>query len=238
VLESVERAVSEMEAARANPRGKVVLGLPPSVGSLLTAPLVEHFRKSFPQVAMRVMEGFSGHVLEWLVTGKIDVAVLYNAPLTESLRAEPLLTDELYLLGPGAGGENLPGNSVEAEWLARLPLILPARPHGLRLLIDAALGRVGIVPRVELEVEAMPSTLGLVERSVGYTILSYATARPLTEVGRIRAWRIVQPVLARQLILAISSQRPTTPATRALANMVRDEIKSLDQQGLWRPKAS
>jgi LysR family nitrogen assimilation transcriptional regulator len=236
LVETVDRAASEVMALKSSPRGTIVIGLPPSVGIVLTVPLVQHFREAFPLISLRVIEGFSGHVLEWLLTGKIDVAVLYNAPRTGSLRAEPLLTDELFLLGPAEGGILPDAESVPARLLAEIPLILPARPHGLRMLVDARLGEAGIVPRVEIEVEAMPSTLGLVENGVGYTILSYSTAHARVQAGRMRAWRIVEPGITRQLILATSSQRPTTPAMRSLVAMVRQEVRSLTEQGLWLPK--
>lgn len=235
VVDTVDRAASEVAALRSSPRGTIVIGLPPSVGIVLTVPLVQHFREAFPLISLRVMEGFSGHVLEWLLTGKIDVAVLYNAPRTGSLRAEPLLTDELFLLGPPSGP--VPdGEAIPARLLSEIPLILPARPHGLRMLIDSMLGEAGIVPRIDIEVEAMPSTLGLVEKGVGYTILSYSTAHARVQEGRMRAWRIVEPGITRQLILATSSQRPTTPAMRSLVAMVRQEVKSLTEQGLWLPR--
>jgi hypothetical protein len=32
---------------------------------VLTVPLVCCFRAEFPEVAMRIVEGFSGHILEW-----------------------------------------------------------------------------------------------------------------------------------------------------------------------------
>ncbi|CAN5239488.1 LysR substrate-binding domain-containing protein [soil metagenome] len=236
LVETVDRAASEVRALKSSPRGTIVIGLPPSVGIVLTVPLVQHFREAFPLISLRVIEGFSGHVLEWLLTGKIDVAVLYNAPRTGSLRAEPLLTDELFLLGPAEGGVLPDAESVPARLLSEIPLILPARPHGLRMLIDSMLGEAGIVPRVEIEVEAMPSTLGLVENGVGYTILSYSTAHARVQAGRMRAWRIVEPGITRQLILATSSQRPTTPAMRTLVAMVRQEVRSLTEQGLWLQK--
>jgi LysR family nitrogen assimilation transcriptional regulator len=236
LVETVDRAASEVMALKSSPRGTIVIGLPPSVGIVLTVPLVQHFREAFPLISLRVIEGFSGHVLEWLLTGKIDVAVLYNAPRTGSLRAEPLLTDELFLLGPAEGGILPDAESVPARLLSAIPLILPARPHGLRMLVDSMLGEAGIVPRVEIEVEAMPSTLGLVENGVGYTILSYSTAHARVQAGRMRAWRIVEPGITRQLILATSSQRPTTPAMRSLVAMVRQEVRSLTEQGLWLPK--
>jgi LysR family nitrogen assimilation transcriptional regulator len=236
VIETVQRAASEVSALKSSPRGTIVVGLPPSVGIVLTVPLVQHFRDAFPLISMRVIEGFSGHLLEWLLTGKIDVAVLYNAPRTSSLRAEPLVNDELFLLGQPDSSDIPEGDVVPARMLAEVPLILPARPHGLRLLIDSLLGEAHISPRVELEIEAMPSTLGLVEKGVGYTILSYSTAHHLIQAGRMRAWRIVDPGLTRQLILATSSQRPTTPATRALVTMIRKEVRSLTDEGIWMPR--
>jgi LysR family nitrogen assimilation transcriptional regulator len=111
-----------------------------------------------------------------------------------------------------------------------LPLILPSRPHGLRLLIDQVLSGAGISANVELEVDALPATIKLAEKRVGYTIHSYSLAHDLIEEGRIQCWPIVEPRLTRQLIMATSSQRPTTTATRALTNMVRSQVRELARQ--------
>ncbi len=93
ILESAARARSEIATLQSSPRGSVIIAMPPSVGAVLTVPLVEQFRAKYPDISMRVMEGFSGHVLEWLLTGKIDVAVLYNAPRMSNVLSEPLLAD-------------------------------------------------------------------------------------------------------------------------------------------------
>lgn len=233
VLETVSRAKTEVMALRSSPRGRIMIGMPPSVGFVLTVPLVESFRRQFPLISLRIAEGFSGHVLEWLLTGKIDVAVLYNAPSMSNLLSEPLLEDELFLLGPADDPAGLPDGPVQASLLAELPMILAARPHGLRMLVDEVMGAAGIVPNVELEIEANPSTLSLVERGGGYTILSYSSVHHLVEAGRIRCWRIVEPCLTRQLILATSRQRPTTVATRALADTVRATVREQVRRGLW-----
>lgn len=235
ILEQVSRATTEIAALRSNPRGTIVIGMPPSVGVVLTAPLVESFRRAFPLVSMRVVEGFSGHILEWLVNGKIDIAVLYNAPRMSNLLSEPLLRDELFLLGAISDPCNLRLGTIQASQLAELPMILPSRPHGLRLLLDHALAAAGITPRIDLEVEAMPSTLRLVESRVGYTILSYSSVHHLVTEGRIKYWRIESPSLHRELLLATSSQRPMTAAIRALTDSVRNEVKKLKKQGIWDP---
>jgi LysR family nitrogen assimilation transcriptional regulator len=235
VINAMERARTEVAALRSSPKGTISIGMPPSVGAVLTVPLVERFRSDFPLMSMRVVEGFSGHIHEWLMTGKIDVAVLYNAPRTSNLRSEPLVQDELVLLGPAHDPAGLPSGSIAASRLGEIPLILPSRPHGMRLVVDAILGDAGITPRIELEIEAMPSTLALVERGVGYTLLSYATVHSLVHAGRLKSWSITDPTLTRELILATSTQRPTTPATRALAGMVRSQVRELIALGVWLP---
>jgi LysR family transcriptional regulator, nitrogen assimilation regulatory protein len=236
VLETAAGAKTAISALGATPTGRVVIGMPPSVGAVLTAALVREFRTEFPKVALGVMEGFSGHVLEWLTTGRIDVAVLYNAPRTSTLVTAPLLTDELFLLGPVADPAGAGAGSVAASRLSAIPLILPSRPHGLRILVDDSLSRIGVSPNVQVEIDAMPSTLSLVESGVGYTILSYSSVHHLIRAGRIRSWAIVDPTMTRTLVVATSSLRPVTKAAKALVALVSAEVQMLVKQGLWVPR--
>jgi LysR family nitrogen assimilation transcriptional regulator len=181
------------------------------------------------------MEGFSGHVLEWLTTGRIDVAVLYNAPRSNTLMSASLLTDELFLLGPVNDPAGAGSGPVPAARLANIPLILPSRPHGLRLLVDDSLSRIGVSPNVQVEIDAMPSTLSLVESGVGYTVLSYSCVHQLISAGRIRSWSIVEPTMTRSLVVATSSLRPITKAAKALVAMVSEQVDGLVKEGRWSP---
>ncbi len=236
VLETTADAKSAIYALEATPAGRVVIGMPPSVGAVLTVPLVQQFRVEFPRVSLGVIEGFSGHVLEWLTSGRVDVAVLYNAPRLNTLSTEPLLTDELFMLGPVGDPAHAGEGPVPASRLSEIPLILPSRPHGLRLLVDDFLSRIGVVPNVQVEVDAMPSTLSLVESGVAYTILSYSCVHHLISAGRIRAWPIVQPTMTRSLVIATSTQRPMTKAAKALTRIVGRQIQALVADGRWMPK--
>ena len=120
-----------------------------------------------------------------------------------------------------------PSGPVPASRLEDVPLILPARPHGLRLLIDRTLEKLGIVANVQLELDAMASTLGLVEEGAGYTILCDAAVQPLVRAGRIKSWPIDAPKMTRQLMLATSTQRPTSVATRVVAKLIRAQVAEL-----------
>jgi LysR family nitrogen assimilation transcriptional regulator len=228
IIQTAGKASFEIMAMKAAPRGRITIAMPPSLGWVLTVPLVMRCRGEFPMIALHVVEGFSGHVTEWLSTGRIDIGVVYNAPRLPSLLTEPLLEERLVLLGPADDPAGVgTGGAVPAARLEDVPLILPARPHGLRLLIDRTLEKLGIVANVQLELDAMASTLGLVEAGAGYTILCDAAVRPMVKAGRIRSWPIDEPKMTRQLMLATSTQRPTSVATRVVAKLTRAQVSDL-----------
>jgi LysR family nitrogen assimilation transcriptional regulator len=228
VIGTVEQAQSEIGALKAAPQGRVAIAMPPSIGWMLTGPLVLRCREAFPNILLHLAEGFSGHVAEWLSSGKIDIGIVYQAPRRSMLVTEPLFSDELILLGPAddpaAVGSS---DSVSTARLAEIPLILPARPHGLRVLVDDALGKLGLVARVEFEVDAMPATLNLVEEGVGYTVLSESAVKHLLIAGRIRSWSLTGPTLTRVLMLATSTQRPMSVGTRLVTRLIRDQVQSI-----------
>jgi LysR family nitrogen assimilation transcriptional regulator len=231
MVEVADRIIGEMAARRTSPSGKVAIAMPPSIGWVLTVPLVQRCREFYPAISLHVVEGFSGHVLEWLANGRVDIGVVYNAPRHPTLLTEPLLEEDLILLGPMSDPAGVGNGSITAERLAQVPLIMPARPHGLRMQVDQAMSRLGVTLRIEHEMDAMASTLGLVEAGVGYTILCYAATEPRIAAGRLRWWRIAAPTLTRQLMLATATQRPMTAATRLVIKMIRDQVADLS----WGP---
>ena len=235
IVGKVSLIESDLESYRVRPSIKLSIGVPPSVGTVLTVPLIARLRSEFSHVSLKVVEAFSGHVLEWLANGRLDIAVLYGDPKHPSLLAEPLMEDELFLLGPREDPHGIGAGPVETARLAELPMILPSRPHGLRTLIESAMMSQHLAPRVELEMEAMSSAISLVERGLGYTVLPYASVHQLAESGRIRVWPLISPSLKRMLTLATSTQSPTTDITTMLLKLVRDEVHRVVATGPWRP---
>ncbi|TCT04365.1 LysR substrate-binding domain-containing protein [Aquabacter spiritensis] len=237
ILETTAQAHKDIASLGLSPTGSVRIGMPPSVVAILAAPIVQRFSQAYPKVLMGVMEGFSAHVLDWLLAGQIDVAVLYDTPQSKSLMADELWTDELFLLGPMEDPHGIGGDTVATSALSEIPLILPSRPHGLRLLVDGYLARLGgSAPNVVIEVDAMHSTLQMVEAGIGYTVLSYPCVHDLVEAKRLRYWHLTEPTIARKLVLASSTVRPITGASRALAGMVRAHAQTMVKTGRWTPR--
>ena len=98
ILHQVERAREELGRVRGALAGRVAIGLPPSLSRVLAVPLMRAFRQQLPQVSAAISEGLSVNMQEWLTTGRLDIAVLYNAQPAPGLEIGPLLEEELVLV--------------------------------------------------------------------------------------------------------------------------------------------
>ncbi len=232
ILENVRQLRTEMTEIRATPVGEVIIGIPPMIGDVLIPPLVRQFRASYPKVSLHVMEGLSGHVYEWLSAGRIDVAILYNVPSTSTVIAEPLLRDDLGLVGPG-NAEGPEGSSVAMSVIGTLPLVMPSRAHGMRSLAESWATKNGVRLDIQMQVDAFHIMIQLVQEGMGYTVLPYTAVRRKVEAGLLRFWHLREPRMTGVLSIAASTQRPRTAATRHLVNSVREQIRLIVKDGRW-----
>ena len=237
ILDTAESAKTAIQALGASPVGQVTIGMPSSIATVLAIELVQEFRRAFPNVSLKVMEGYSGHVLEWLTTARLDVAVLYDTPNLKgkTLRTDPILSDELFLIGSPKDPSRIGNGPVQSARLAEIPLVLPSRPHGIRILVDEAMDHNGLRANVQMEIDAMHSMIALAESGLGYTVLSYSSVRDLVIAKRVLIWRIIDPVITRSLVITTTNQRPSTKPARDLTRIFQELIKSQVRDGRWAP---
>jgi len=135
VLEHINQAQQEILELDQTPRDTTIIGVPPSIGSLLTVPLAIHFQQRFPEAHLKIEQAYSGVVMEWLASGQVDAGVLYKNPQTSNIKGDRLENEDLYLIAP-KDSPVVRGPEVMAAYLSDVPLVLPPNPHGLRLLLD------------------------------------------------------------------------------------------------------
>ena len=232
LLEQVGRLEAGLKAAKGAPAGAVNLGMPPSVCAILVAPLFHRLRRDFPAIRLHISEGFSGDVREWLVGGRLDIGVLYNPGRAANLIGQFLLVEDMFLCSApsAAGGARKQATLSEA---VRLPLILPGRPHGLRILVDSLCAQNSLEPDVVLELDSMSAIKTLVCEGRAATILPFCGVHREAAAGAIAARRIVSPSLTRTLVVGETVRRPKTPATSAVVQCLREEVQRLVAAGLW-----
>jgi len=228
VCSAIAVARAEIREMQMVPSGEVVIGLPPTVASFLSVPLVEAFQARFPNVSLAIVEGFSGFVLEWLEAGRLDVAVLYHSPSMSAHLGDELKTERLYLFGAaGSSSCPQPGAVVSGNDVVKLPLILPRRGHGLRSLLDSVFNLKGLEMPVYFEVDSLAVMQNMAMAGLGYTILPYAAMHDFVVDGRLSMWALREPEVSRRLVVASSRKRPGSAASRELTVIVRRLVGQL-----------
>jgi LysR family nitrogen assimilation transcriptional regulator len=205
-----EHARHDVDDARGSPAGRVTIGMPYAVGRTLSSPLVRAFRERYANANLCITEGLTIHLYEWLLSGRIDIALLHDPVPSPSLDIRPIREDDLLLLEHKAADHAPIGTSIPMRKVAELPLIIPSRPHPLRMMVETRLANMGLKPTISLEVDAVATIVKLVSLGEGYAI---ATRHPvaISEArDNLLMRRIVAPRLTSVLALATSAERPLT----------------------------
>ena len=227
ILQLVSRVREDIESSRDEPAGRIVVGLPPSMGRLLTLPLVEGFRRALPSARMAIVEGLSTHLSEWISTGRVDLGVLHNPESQAALEITPILDEPLGLVSPAKGGSGRKvslGGTAKLSELTRFPLILPERTHALRKLIETQAALTGHKLNVDLEISSVQSILDLVRAGHGHAILTPSAVAASGEPKAFRLRTLVEPRITSTLCLAVSAHKPATPLSRRVFRMLRELI--------------
>ncbi len=219
IFDLAERARTDMQERQASPRGKLTVGLPPRLAHGLTADLVERFHARFPEATVTVVEGLSIRLREWLVAGRVDLALLFDPPPSPQLQQENLLREPLVLISV----QPLPQRLRLAE-VAQRPLVMPSGPNALRQLLEHHTRPRGLPLKVVAEVDSVQTVLSLVARGVADTVLPLSATRAWTYPQKLHVAAIHNPAMRNQLVLAIPTARPATRLSRLAAEILRELV--------------
>lgn len=238
LLGQMEVLREDLLTAQAEPRGQCSVGIPTSLGAVLSVPLAAAIRHAFPQIRLRVVEGLSGHMAEWLRAGRLDLALIFGDSLS-GLACRMVATEDLRLVMAGNDPRRpalLRGQAdgaVAFHQVAELPLILPGRPHGVREEVEVAARQCGVTLDVVLEMDALESIRALVAAGLGYTVLSGRVAHGGGNWGLVSV-PIQTPAITRTIQLAHVAERPLSNAALAVERTLLAQLAKLVDGKTWR----
>lgn len=243
ILRRLDVAREELRGEATEPIGRVAIGLAQSLAVALTVPIVREVVSAWPRISLQVNQGSTGYIPGWLRTGHLDLGFMFQADSAQGLHYQPLVDEELVLVGPPGSlpiptGSGATASAFPFAHLRNVPLILPARVHSLRELIDGYARRCGIDLRVIAEVDAVPQLKDLAMAGIGHTILSYPSVRDELVSGRLSGARIVEPLVERSVFLCRLASIPPSNATRAVEDLIRRTVTSLVNEGHWPARIS
>jgi LysR family nitrogen assimilation transcriptional regulator len=237
ILRQVQEAREAVSHNSTEPTGKVVFGIPHSASHALALPLLRAVREHLPKVSLELTEELTGNLTRQLQAGQIQLAVLFQDGQIGDFMVTPVLTEQLSLIEPATATTTLtpqhkPTGLTLKQALAR-PLILPANPHGVRPVIEAAALRAGLpAPNVEADISSISILRTTLLAGMGRTLLPTMPLAPDIDAGVLQ----VTPVegLSRVLMVCSSAHIPRTSACEAVAELAVNLMRTLSVTGEWR----
>jgi LysR family nitrogen assimilation transcriptional regulator len=232
ILSNLAGVDAEMATLTVDAFDQISIGMPPSVCSILVPPLLSDLRTAMPHMTLRVVEGYSGVIQRALTDGEVDIGILYSIQSHSGASSDHILIEPLLLVG-AVQDPMMDYFDIPLWEVAKLPLILPSKSHGLRKLVDREARRAGLTLNIILEMDALPPARDLCAAGGIYTILpSCAVSRDIA-LGFVKVRPIVDPDLRRKLSLHTTTARPLTGTARAAARLCVEAARRLVHAGKW-----
>ncbi|HEU0200172.1 MAG TPA: LysR substrate-binding domain-containing protein [Burkholderiaceae bacterium] len=225
ILGHLEQAEFEVARKASVLAGKVSVGIATySSTSILATPLLKAVRDKYPNINLFINDNFGLVLSEMVMTGRMDMAIIYASGPIKGVALESVLMEELFLIAPPH--TRLPpssDNEIRLAALAEMDLLLPGPRHFLRRLIDNAFAQVGIEPRVAAEIESAATLRDAIEAGLGATILPWAVASNFAGLEPPVIRRVIEPTIQATVSLCVSDH--LTMSDSALA--VREVLDQL-----------
>lgn len=228
MLADAEHIRFQMQELAGLRRGRVRLGAPPSMCVSVVAEVVGPYHQAYPGVDLHLKESGSHHLLNELVGGTLDLALIvaseHDPASAESLVHTPLFVEELVVVS--AVPQHFAEHEVELSLreLAVLPQIVFSESYDLRAATMEAYRQHELSPKVVLEGAEMDAVLRFVEHGLGVAVVP---ATVLLDRPGLQSRRLIEPSLTRTIALAHRKDVQLSRAAGAMQNMILRTVADL-----------
>ena len=226
ILRQCEQAMGDVVASSKALKGHVSVGLAPgTAASTLSWPLLKRVREKHPGIILYLNENYGTTLSELIMSGRMDMGVLYGDRVIHGLSFEPLVKEPMYLVCSVA--RDVPNMDVSLKDIADWNLMMPRKYNVVRQLVDQACLSLNVTPNIIAEIESNTTLTAAIENDLGVTILPESAAMALAEQTDAKLCRIVAPVIEAPLALCLSDHLPLSIPAQAVKEILLELVDEL-----------
>jgi LysR family hydrogen peroxide-inducible transcriptional activator len=225
ILEEVDLARREASDARSLSRGRVIVGVLPTIAPYLLPAVLGDFAKRFPSVEIVVQEETTAQLLKLVNACEIDFAVASRPIQDRRIEVKDLFTEELRLALP-------PRHSLTRKRTVRLadlekePFIVMKEGHCLGDQVLNFCERRDLKPTISFRTAQLETIQALVHAGVGISLVPEMAARK-KRAGLPEYRSLASPKPERKIVAIWPKQRPLSRAANELLNQIIAKSKEL-----------
>jgi DNA-binding transcriptional LysR family regulator len=228
ILRHVEFAKQDAVNVLDVPAGRVSIGFPVALASLLATELFVRVRTAYPQILLHIVDGNSGLLRERLNNGRLDISVLLTGQAERGLAVEPLVLEELFYAT--ADQDRSPVRIAEA---ARHPLLVPGPDSGIQRDAREVFEKYGLTLEPIGECDSLNTMRELVASGIGNSIMTWSGLHSGDPRLALNYRRFADAKMARPVSLCFSEVGLRSPATEAVALTLKSLVRELVESGAW-----
>lgn len=230
ILDAVADAEAAMANRKSSPAGEVTVGIPSGAARILVSDFMAAARIEIPRVTLKIVEGMTGHLEEWLNAGQLNLALLYRSG-TDLGSTEELAREDFYLI---AHPEAAPFEAtVSLEDLQEFPIAMPMSANNARATMEDVVGKYGYKLNARFEVDSLSTIVKMVAEKQAYSILTLSAVQNELQAHTVKAVKIVNPVVTRSVVVETRPRDARNPAVAATTNVLAKVVRELVSSGDW-----
>ena len=202
-------------------RGKVTIGVLPSLASSVLPETLVKFKEKYPDISVEIRDMLGTEITDQLMTRQIDLAVTRTHKHRE-IENIPLFNDRLVLIG-NPQTINPKGNKLKWRDLADEPIIAMTPGSTIRTLIDGAATAADFTLNIATQTRMIPTALAFARAGYGCTILPCSDA-PGGKLSELPQFELDEPYVRREISLMRLAGAATSPAANALTKHLTEEL--------------
>lgn len=215
LLGNAQRALAAGGDAQIGTLALAASGIP---GTYLLSEPIARFHEQYPAVELDFRLSTSGGALELVRAHEVELAVVGGLTVPPELESEPLVDDEVVLVGP----PRLGGRRLRAKELEGLTWISREEGSATREAVEAARWQVGLRAVRTLELPSWESVKLTVASGAGIAAISRFALEQELKAGTLVVLDVARWRLPRTVAVVTARDVPLTPPAERFLETLRD----------------
>ncbi|HEV2269319.1 MAG TPA: LysR substrate-binding domain-containing protein [Steroidobacteraceae bacterium] len=229
LLTELETSLTDIRETGKAMRGSVTIACVPSIGARYLPHVIQQYSAAYPQNRITIHDHSSFGVAAAVLRREAEFGINVTGSHDAGLASVALARDRFVLI---CRDDHPLAARRKVSWAQLEPhlLIFPGNASANKPVLELALTAVRLRLRTYYEVQHSSTALGLVAEGVGVAVVP-GLAVQKEAYPRIRVLPLVDPAVARSLVLIAPRNAQLSPAARALYDMLVQHARAKGRAG-------
>lgn len=231
ILHDLNSATQEIRSLGKSARGRVSIGIPPSLSKAILASVLTQYVEEFPEIDLRVFEADSeGVLLAQIESRELDLAVMTQPADSAPVSYRRIFSDRLVLAsGARAGFESAQPIAMNAA--PHFKIVVPSVScRAIHRALEEPLRSGRIVPARLIELDGLVGALEFVAQSEWVALLPAAAAYNHSKRSGIRFNPIAGEEIAIDYCVVHGRTEPISVAAQAFVDLATTQLTRVEER--------